>query len=78
MFLYLPAAVPEFVWPIHCAVTPIQKDVITYLWMGVTAHGWVKQIPELLPEDIGTFLGKIKVISIISGHSSTFPDVFIV
>jgi hypothetical protein len=31
---------------------------------------------ELLPEDIGTFLAKIKVISSISGHSSTFSEVF--
>jgi hypothetical protein len=45
--------------------------------MGVTAHGWVNQILELLPEDLGTLLGKIKVISSISRHSSTFPEVFI-
>jgi hypothetical protein len=29
--------------------------------MGVTAHGWVNQNPEMLPEDVVTFLGKIKV-----------------
>jgi hypothetical protein len=42
------------------AVTPIQKEVITSFWMGVTAHGWVNQNPERLPEDVGTFLGNIK------------------
>jgi hypothetical protein len=24
-----------------------------------TAHKWVNQNPEILPEDVGTFLGKI-------------------
>jgi hypothetical protein len=45
--------------------------------MGVTAHGWVNQNPEMLPEDVGTFLGKIKILGSISGHVSTFSEVFI-
>jgi hypothetical protein len=34
-------------------------------------------IPEMLQEDIETFLSNIKVISSISKNSSTFPEVFI-
>ena len=52
-------------------------EIITSFWMGVTAHGWVNQNPEMMPEDVGTFLGKIKVISSISGHSSTFQEFYI-
>jgi hypothetical protein len=53
--------------------------------MGVTAH-WMesystpdgsKTIPEMLPEDVGTFLVKIKVEGSISRQSSTFPKIFI-
>ena len=44
---------------------------------GVTAHGWVKKIPELLPEDVGTFLVKIKVEGNISRQKSTFLWIFI-
>jgi hypothetical protein len=58
--------------PSILAVTPIQKEVITSFWMGVTAIGWVNQKPE----DEGTFLGKIEVISSISGHRSTFQEYF--
>jgi hypothetical protein len=45
--------------------------------MGVTAYGWVNQNPEMLPEDVGTVLGKIKVTSSISGQSSTFQEFYI-
>ena len=66
--------------------------MVTSSGWGVTAHGWgVKahwmgsystpdgsnEIPELLQEEVVIFLGKIKVISSISRHSSTFPEVFI-
>jgi hypothetical protein len=32
---------------------------------------------EMLQEDLETFLGKIKVTSSISRHSSTIPELFI-
>jgi hypothetical protein len=36
------------------------------------------KIPEMVQEDVGTFfVSKIKVISSISRHSSTFSEVFI-
>jgi hypothetical protein len=57
MFVPLPTAVPGFCLPIQCAVTPIQKDVITSFWMGVTSHRWVKQNPEMLPEEEETLMG---------------------
>ena len=34
-------------------------------------------MPEMLPEDVQTFLGKIKVNGSISRQSSTFPEIFI-
>ena len=41
---------------------------------GVTAH----RMGQFKSQHVGTFWGKIKVISSISRHSSTFPEVFIV
>jgi hypothetical protein len=35
------------------------------------------KMPEMLQEDVETFLGKIIVTSSISRPSSSFPDVFI-
>jgi hypothetical protein len=35
------------------------------------------KMPEMLQEDLETYLGKIKVTSSISRHSSTFSEVFI-
>jgi hypothetical protein len=45
--------------------------------MGIAAHGWVKQNPEMLPEEEETFVGQIKVPGSISRHVSTFSEVFI-
>ena len=41
-----------------------------------STQDWSNTMPELLPEDVETFLGKIKVTSSISRHSSTFSEVF--
>jgi hypothetical protein len=35
------------------------------------------KMPEMLQEDVETFLGKLKVTISISRHTSTFPEVFI-
>ena len=37
--------------------------------------GWVK-MPEMLPEDVGTFLVKIKVEASIRRQTFTFPEIF--
>ena len=56
-----PGSTSGIFWPIQCAVTRIQKEVITFFRMGVAAHWMGKKIPELLPEEEETFLGQIKV-----------------
>ena len=72
-----PGSTSGIFWPIQCAVTPIQKEVITSFGWELQHTGWVKQIPELLPEDEETFLGQIKEPGSISRHISKFSEVFI-
>ena len=75
-------------WPIQCAVTPhpvccnspstgCNWIVKAYGW-GVTAHLMGQNLmPELLLEDVETFLGLQTVTGNISRQRYTFPEVFI-
>ena len=45
--------------------------------LGITAHRMCKKMAKMLPKDVDTFLGKIKVSGSFSRRTSTFLEVFI-
>ena len=43
----------------------------------ILAFGWVNSLPEMLPEDLGTFFFRLKIEGNISTHKTAFPWIFI-
>ena len=73
---YLPPF-PGFVWHIQCAVTAIQKAVITSFGMGVTAHWMGQTNPGSCAGTGRNICSQIQVPDCISRHVSAFVEVFI-